>query len=332
MRVLLCCLVLCWSQLSFATQWDSLPPAKLKFFDIPEKLHPVRFWTLTGTLVAGYSAITVGLDRAWYANYPRGKFHFFNDWKGWRQMDKMGHAMTGYFESKLIGDMYYWTGIPRKHARWVGFGGGLLFQTTLEFLDAFSEQWGFSWGDMAFNTIGSGLYLGQELLWNEQRIRMKISAHRPQYSNQRFYATNSKESTTIQQRADNLFGTSVPELFFKEYNGETIWLSINIPSFLKKRPKWLPAWLNLALGYGIENVLGAEKNEWTNSNGSTFVAPDIYPRHSQFYLSLDIDFERIPTRHRWLKFIFGIANIFKVPFPALEVNTLGQVHFHPFYF
>lgn len=332
MRLLLYGLLLCWSSIAFAANLDSLPPKKIHFLASPEKFHPVRFWSLSGSLLAGYAGITVGLDQAWYANYPRGKFHFFNDWAGWRQMDKFGHAMTGYFESKLIGDMYCWTGIPRKDARWIGFGGGLLFQTTLEVLDAFSEQWGFSWGDMAFNTIGSGLYLGQELLWNEQRIRMKISSHRPRYSNQPLGAINSKATTTLQQRANNLFGTSLPELFFKEYNGETIWLSINIPSFLRQRPKWLPIWLNVAVGYGIENVLGAERNEWTNSEGDRFVAPAAFQRHSQFYLTLDIDFERIPTRHRWLKFLFGIANIFKVPFPTLEINTLGQVHFHPFYF
>jgi len=81
--------------------------------------------------------------------------------------------MTAYFESKWVGDLYHWSGIPKKKARWIGFAGGMLFQATVELMDGFSEAWGFSWGDMAFNTLGSGIYLGQELLWNEQRIYFK---------------------------------------------------------------------------------------------------------------------------------------------------------------
>lgn len=315
-------------------QLDSLaPPKKLHFFENAPSFNKARFWTLTSVGVAGYTGVTIGLDQAWYANYARGSFHFFDDWQGWRQMDKFGHAMTGYFESKWAGDLYHWAGLPKDQACWVGFGTGLLFQTTLEIMDGFSERWGFSWGDMAFNVIGSGLYLGQELLWKEQRILLKMSAHRPPYSTETIQAQNSTATTNLQTRANQLFGTSPAELFFKEYNGQTIWLSMNIASFMKNRPHGFPpAWINVAVGYGIENVYGAERNSWEDKNGNVFSAPAQYQRYSQFYLSLDIDFERIPTKHKWLKTIFGILNIFKVPFPTLEINTLGEVKFHPLYF
>jgi len=332
-KTLLCILLAVSSFVQAQSSLDSLPPSKLRFFDRAPTFNKARFWTLTSLGAAGYAGVTIGLDRAWYAGYARGKFHFFNDWPGWRQMDKFGHAMTGYFESKWVGDLYQWTGVPRKDARWIGFGTGLLFQTTLEVLDGFSSKWGFSWGDMGFNLIGSGLYLGQELLWNEQRILLKLSAHRPSYPNELIQATNSSATTTLQQRANSLFGTSLPEMLFKEYNGQTIWLSVNLASFIPKRPHGFPPkWLNVAVGYGIQNVYGAERNSWTDDAGNHFVVPSQYQRHSQFYLSLDVDFERIPTKHKWLKTIFSILNIFKIPFPALEVNTLGQVRFHPFHF
>jgi hypothetical protein len=200
-------------------------------------------------------------------------------------------------------------------------------------MDGFSNKWGFSWGDMGFNVLGSSLYLGQELLWKEQRFRLKMSAHRPQYSTQQFQANNSLATTSINERTAALFGTSPAELLFKEYNGQTIWLSVNIASFLKNRSKiFPPAWLNVAVGYGIENAFGAESNTWEDKTGNQFTAPSRFRPHSQFFLSLDIDFERIPTKHKWLKTVFGILNIFKVPFPTLEVNTLGEVKFHAFYF
>ena len=310
------------------------PPERLGFFDRAPGFRPGRFWAVTSLGAVGYTGVTIGLSQAWYAQYPRSSFHFFNDWNGWRGMDKAGHAMTGYFESKWAGDLYLWAGVPEKDARWAGFGVGMLFQTTLEMLDGFSAQWGFSWGDMAFNTIGSGTYLVQQYLWQEQRIRWKISAHRPNYSNSPIAALNDpKVQTTLENRANALFGSSPAELLFKEYNGQTIWLSANIAAFLPKTNRPRPfQWLNVAVGYGIEHVYGAESNQWTDSEGNIFHAPLDYQRQSQFFLSLDIDFERIPTRHKWLKTIFGVLNIFKIPFPALEVNTTGGVRFHPFYF
>lgn len=336
MKKLLYCLLLLLLTFPSSAQTDSLSllaSPKLTFFDTAPSFNKARFWTITSIGVAGYSAVTIGLNQAWYANYPRSKFHSFDDWNGWRQMDKFGHAMTSYFESKWAGDLYRWAGLSRNQAAWVGFGTGLLFQTTLEIMDGFSEKWGFSWGDMGFNLLGSSLYLGQELLWQEQRFRLKMSTHRPSYSTTPIQATNSNATSSIHARTTALFGNSIPELLFKEYNGQTIWLSVNIASFLKNRPHGFPPpWINVAVGYGIENVFGAESNTWEDKAGNSFTAPAHYQRHSQFFLSLDIDFERIPTKHKWLKTIFGILNIFKVPFPTLEINTLGAVKFHPFYF
>ena len=159
-----------------------------------------------------------------------------------------------------------------------------------------------------------------------------MSTHRPSYSDAALIAINTNQYTTLANRATDLFGSSFPELFFKEYNGQTIWLSANISSFINKAHSFPPKWLNIAVGYGVENMYGAESNEWTDSEGNEFIAPPEYQPYSQFYLSLDIDFDRIPTKHKWLKTIFSFLNVFKVPFPTLEINTLGQFRFHPLYF
>jgi hypothetical protein len=305
---------------------------KLSFFENAPKPHPWRIGLMSAGIAVAYTGVSVGLAGAWYSEYELGKFHTFDDWYGWRQMDKFGHLMTTYFESKWVGHLYHWAGVPKKKAAWIGFGAGMLFQTTVELMDGFSEKWGWSWWDIGFNTFGGGLYLGQELLWNEQRIYLKISTHRPRHSTTPIRAINSNETTTLNDRAADLFGTSLPEMFFKEYNGQTIWASVNIASFLNNKPKWLPAWVNVAVGYGIENVFGAERNKWYNERLSVFEAPADIKRHSQIFLSLDIDFERIKTKSKVLKSIFKVLNVIKVPFPAIEFNTLGEVKFRPFYF
>ena len=199
---------------------SSLNVRKLQFFEKAPSFDKARFWTLTSLGAGAYTAVTIGLDQAWYANYARSKFHFFDDWKGWRQMDKFGHAMTGYFESKWAGDLYSWAGVPQKKAAWVGFGTGLLFQTTLEVMDGFSDKWGFSWGDMGFNVLGSGLYLGQELLWKEQRIRLKMSAHRPNYSTAPILSSNGRLIVLCNSVQNNYLGHLFQNYFSKNTTGK----------------------------------------------------------------------------------------------------------------
>ena len=45
-----------------------------------------------------YSSLMVGLNELWYKDYPRSKFHLFNDNNQWLQMDKFGHLYAFYYE------------------------------------------------------------------------------------------------------------------------------------------------------------------------------------------------------------------------------------------
>lgn len=49
-------------------------------------------------------------------------------------------------------------------------------------MDGIHEGHGFSWGDMATNAIGSGLIVGQELLFNKQIVKYKFSYWGSTYS------------------------------------------------------------------------------------------------------------------------------------------------------
>ncbi|MBK9017787.1 MAG: hypothetical protein IPM82_29150 [Saprospiraceae bacterium] len=83
------------------------------------------------------------------------------------------------------------------------------------------------------------------------------------------------------------------------------------------------------MGYGADNIYGGFENKWETEDGVVFeLDPDRYPRYRQYYLSLDVDWTKIPTRHRWLKLSLRALNFLKVPAPALELNTLGKAQFH----
>jgi hypothetical protein len=51
-------------------------------------------------------------------------------------------------------------------------------------------------------------------------------------------------------------------------------------------------------------------------------------RYRQFYLSLDIDWAKIPTHSRFLRSVFEGLNYIKFPLPGLEYNTKGEFKRH----
>ncbi|MFK7808346.1 MAG: DUF2279 domain-containing protein [Saprospiraceae bacterium] len=298
------------------------------FLHPADSLHKGRFYTaLIGSSTA-YTALMIGLNEAWYKDYPRSGFQFFNDGKEWEYMDKVGHVMSTYTESHYAFTGARWTGIPRRKAMWLGAGVGMLLQSSIEVLDGFSEKWGFSGYDMLANAAGAGFFIGQEMLWQEQRIVLKFSSLPPSYE-QITFTDDSGNPINLQERIDDLYGTTLPERILKDYNGQTIWASFNINSFHNNSSTKIPDWLNIAVGYGAQNMYGGFRNEWEiNEQGDIFEIPNGFlPRYNQFYLSPDIDLSRIKTKSPLLKTLLFLANALKVPAPAMEVNTNGKVRF-----
>lgn len=306
--------------------------AKVRLLSLEPASHfdKRRFWTVTGTGAAVYGGLSIALWQAWYKDYPLTKFHTFNDWGEWEHMDKSGHFFSAWTGSNYAFEGARWTGMSRRHAMWTGVGVGLGIMSTIELMDGFSEEWGFSLPDMALNTAGAGLFVGQELLWQEQRIQLKVSGIRPSYPDEPLYSTDGSMATTLDERAAGLYGTTFFHVLLKDYNALTTWASVNVHSFLpNKTESRFPTWLNVAVGYGAGNLYGGYENKWETEDGVVFeLDPERYPRYRQFYLSLDVDWTKIPTKKRWLRLALRAVNFLKVPAPALELNTLGKTRFH----
>lgn len=308
--------------------------SRTPFLEPADSLDRTRFWACLGLGGAIYAGASIALYHAWYKNYELTGFHTFDDSAEWLQMDKMGHLFTTYTESRIAYKGARWTGMQDRQARWVGVGVGMLLQSTIEVMDGFSEKWGFSWSDMGYNALGAGLFLGQEMLWSEQRILFKVSNTSPTYSSARIWSEDQAAFSSPVQRANELFGRGVAETFLKDYNGMTVWASVNPASFSStgQLGRFWPRWLNVAAGYGAENLFGGFENTWEDENGQVFtLSPTDFPRYRQFYLSLDVDFNRIQTRNRFLRTLFTVINWIKVPAPSIELNSRGGFKFHPFY-
>jgi hypothetical protein len=255
---------------------------------------------------AAIAAITlVGLDQLWYADFERSNFKTTNDNSEWLQLDKFGHVFSSYQLGRLGANALNWAGVSKKNQLIYGSTLGLGFLTAVEVLDGFSAEWGFSWGDMLANASGTALYVGQELLWDEQRIALKYSFSR----------------TGLARQNPSKLGNGLSEEFLKDYNGQTYWLSFNINSFLKT--SFLPDWLNLAAGYGGHGLLSGRTGNEAFPNQNPY---------RQYYLSFDIDLTRIKTKSRFLKSIFDVFNTIKVPMPTLEYNGENGLRLHYIYF
>lgn len=262
-----------------------------------------RLAIVASTEAVLYAGSMIGLNELWYKDYPRSSFHFFNDNDEWLQMDKVGHFTTSYYVGRIGIDLLKWTGADRKKAIWYGGMLGSFYQTTVEVLDGYSTEWGFSIGDFAANTAGSLLVIGQELAWDEQRIVLKYSF---QQSNFALYRPN-------------ILGSTIYENLLKDYNGQTYWLSINLASFMKKETTF-PSWLNVAVGYGANGVTGGSFNPpYIDENGNQLY----FDRYRQYYISLDADLSKIKTKSKFLKTVFKTIGFIKIPAPALEFNKNG---------
>lgn len=277
-------------------------------YDTSRVLNKKRLNWVIGSEAVAYTGAMIGLGTIWYDDL--GKFHFFNDNSGWAYMDKIGHLTTAQHVGRLGAESLRWSGVEEKKAIWYGGSLGLMFLTSVEVFDGMSEDWGFSLGDVAANIGGAGLYIGQELLWKDQRINMKWSYQSSPYAKYR----------------PELLGSG-GESLLKDYNGQTYWVSANLHAFIPSSK--LPPWLNIALGYGIDGFTGADSNPSANSKGE--LIPQ-FERSTQWYLSPDVDFTKIKTDSKFLKVVFGALNLIKLPAPTLELNERKKLDFHWLFF
>ncbi|MCR9286944.1 YfiM family protein [Saprospiraceae bacterium] len=321
--------ILCFFLSGLSLSGQNTSP-KLHLLEIPDSLHKGRFWVTAAAGTAIYSTASVILWNSWYKDYPISKFHFFDDRGEWQNMDKVGHFTQTWLEAYNGFNGARWTGMKRKNARWTAIALGMTLQLTVEVMDGFSEEWGFSWADIGANTLGAGFFLGQELLWEEQRFKLKISSNQPAYSSDPILSTDGNSVSSLKTRAEDLYGGTAAETFFKDYNAQTYWLSGNVHSFLKnKENSRFPKWLNIAFGYGANNMFGGYGNTWSEGDAVFVPDPIKYERYKEFYLSFDVDLSKLKVKSPVARFALGLLNWIKIPAPALEINTLGGVKFHP---
>lgn len=277
----------CWwlfFQKAFAQQrfWekDSLPNTK-------------KTWIMAASSTGLIGGLYIYTGISWYSNIPKTSFHFFDDSREWKQMDKIGHAWTAYQESKMVNELMTWAGHSKKTRFWTTALAGFCYQFPLEIMDGFTYKWGASASDLLANAAGSLLAASNILLFNKQFIQIKFSFHR----------------TTYADLYPELFGYGLTSIF-KDYNGQTYWLSMPLKPLLSN--SFVPRWLNLAIGQGAEGLIGG----YHNTPRSIIKQREF----RQWFVSPDIQFSEIPTHSKILKILFFFMDTVHFPLPAFEIN------------
>lgn len=251
---------------------------------------------------AYYTTSIFVMNNTWYKDKEIVPFHFYNDNAGYLQVDKFGHMFGSYVYSYIGYFGLLKLGATRKESLIFGSTLGFVLQFPIEIMDGVHEGYGFSWGDIAANAMGSALVFGQELLFREQVVKYKFSYWESEYS----------------KNSNGYYGETTLNRLLKDYNGHTYWFSMPINKFIFKQT--LPSWLTIAVGYGANGMYG----EFENIDSFNGVAIPETERYRQYLLSLDIDWTRIETNSKFLQLLFKGMTFIKMPFATLEYNSKGK--------
>ena len=266
-----------------------------------------KFLAVEGVVLTG--AITY-LKYEWYHDKKRVPFHFYNDFKGWNQVDKFGHFYASYLESNIGYSLLKKFKFSEKKSLYFGGFQGLILETPIEFFDAYYQGWGFSLSDMVANSFGSLFFIVQQKFFGKQLIKPKLSFSKSIYA---------KDANGLLGK-DNLLSQ-----FVYDYNGYTYWFSFSPKSIFKLSR--IPKWLNFAFGYGANGMLGEFENKLIYRG----VELPNYKRYRQFYFSLDVDLSKVETNSKFLKNVFNIISYIKIPMPTIELSNKKLIGHYLFF-
>lgn len=259
-------------------------------------INYLRLSSMIGVMATANTVAYLYQRKVWYTQETT-VFHsleFINDWNKYQQMDKFGHFEDAYFTSDLAGKIYRWSGFSGNTSVWLGALSGWFWMLEIEVSDAFMAEWGFSWGDMLANTLGSAFYVLQQHNYDALGgIHPKFSWH------------------TSEAWKENRYNKD-PQAFFEDYEGMTFWLTVNphhyFPESWKKNyPQWL-APLGIAFGIGAKEIA---RHPWSG--------------YKEYFIGLDVDLRKLPIWDDWnfFKFIKSEVNFLRLPLPTIRFSPSG---------
>ncbi len=257
-----------------------------------------------------YCLVLWGANLLWYKYDSFADFHWFDDLAEWQQMDKLGHIFSAFHLSSLVFialSIFYakkTTNVASrpKELHYLLFLSSLvafILVSSIEILDGFSPAYGASIYDLIANSLGASLFIIQKFFFKKIVVQPKFAFHFSEFAIQR----------------PQILGDNWLTQFLKDYNGQTYWYAF--PT------KFFPSWLQLAIGYSADNMLFGRYFQ----NQAVGLTP-----FRRYFISLDINLLALKSRYSFLNSLFPLANLLRLPLPALEWNENEGFVWHWIYF
>ena len=208
-------------------------------------------------------------------------------------IDKIGHTYTSYMYSNLLYELMRWGDFKESTSEWVSIILPFAWALSIEIGDGFSS-YEFSKPDLLANSIGIAYAVAQRKIPYLNNFKMKFS-----YFPNNFYLENQFRGWSL---------TS-------DYDGHIYWITADINGILPKPAKhFWPKYLNIGLGYGINNFAATYK----------IGGPEIIVQR-EFMIGLDYNLSALPIKNKTRKTLVKMADYFHLPAPGYkETNNEGM--------
>jgi hypothetical protein len=248
-------------------------------------VNTTRLAIIGGTCIVGVATVHIYQSNGWWKD-NRAPFHFQEDLNYGMWVDKIGHFYGATALTFMFSKAFQWANLSDRSSLWLGAGGAIAFQTYIEIEDGFSK-WGFDRVDFAADVAGALYPVAQHYSPFLQNFNFKFSYH----------------PSALLDNPGGIGFRGQKHLFFDDYEGQTLWMSVRVNGLLPKsvEPLW-PDWLCIAVGYGARDI----------------ASPAPYP---VVILSFDYDMTKIiPETSDFLRTLGQAVNFIHLPAPAVRIS------------
>ena len=260
-----------------------------------------RIVVVSSSLILALGGSYLYIENSWWSE-KQTAFHFDNgsDKVYALNVDKAGHFMGGLQAADLFSESMRWAGMNKKQALWFGaaFGSGL--QLAIEMKDAYAPYWGFSPLDLTIGSAGAFLPIAKYYSPTLRAFDVKLS----------YWKRYNTYWDLERQRGK----TPYKYAWQDDYVNQTYWLSVDLNHFNEK----FPDWLNIAIGFGLDETQYLEHNTKMGGN-------------NEWYIALDYDIPKMLKG--WdspiAKKIKHWLNYFHFPAPTIRISP--KTEFYPLF-
>lgn len=227
----------------------------------------------------------------WEDNYHKFRFEndgAFNNYS--LGVDKVGHFYTSYLYSNLLYETMKWSHFSEKSARTWSTVLPFAWALSIEIGDGFSK-YAFSADDLLANSLGIAYAYAQKRFPDLKSVGFKFS-----YYPSSFYLNNGFNGWSLT----------------RDYNGHIYWVTADLHQLLPRTMKsFWPAFLNLGVGYGIDNF---------SETDNKLIG---YPLKREFFIGLDYNLSALNVKNQTLKSLLRMVDLYHFPAPGMK-KTGGE--------